>query len=89
MAALDNMAKSVQERQDISIPKAKNLIQLVILAMKKELKETGELRLTEFGNLKVVDVPARKFKGPLTGGKEVVSPAHKVVRWKQSKVFFG
>jgi len=73
------------EKQGTTKKAAKENLDLTFATLSEIVKEYGVgIKMGDFGNLPVVDVPERTHRNP-QDGSEVVKPAHKAIKFKAGK----
>lgn len=78
------LIKVVAEKLEKSQKETAELVDVVFDEIVKGLLENGEVRLSGFGKISVVERAARKARNPQTG-EEMIVPAKKAIRFKAAK----
>lgn len=70
--------------EDVTLARAKELVDVVLETFEQILQEEGELKISGFGKFSVVHKEERKAKNPRTG-EEVVVPPKNVIKFKSAQ----
>jgi len=83
----EEFVSEVADKVGLSLRQTDMVLNAMKDVLQAEIKATGEASLPGIGKFRTVKVKERKYRNTVTGGKEIVKPAHDEIRFRISSKF--